>query len=227
MTDTSQTTPSLPARRLKAPSWLDVRLLTGVMLVVASVAIGASVLSSADHRQSRWALAHDLAAGTIVTGADLKPVRVQLGSADSLYLPVSEAVVGRTVRASMRAGQLLPRAALTAPEQGVAVTIPLRADNLPGISQGDRIVLWVSTKTCKAVVVLSGVPVQSAQKAGGSSFAQDSGWVLVVRIPAVDAKRVVTALDLDGAVIRAGILSDGQQPDPVAADLSACGGVAK
>jgi len=226
MTDTSAmlVEPSPSGRRITPPSWLDLRLIVGVVLILASVVGGALALSAADHRQARWAVNRDLAAGTVLTGADLQPVRVQLGRADRQYLPVTEPVVGRSLQAAVRAGQLLPRSVLATPAQGVAVTIPLRPDNGPTIQQGDRITIWLSTKSCQGRVLLSGVPVQSVTRSADASFGSDTGSVLVVALPASAARRVVAALDLDGAVIRAGVLSDGQAADPVASDLTACGG---
>lgn len=212
---------------MKSPGWLDLRLVAGVILVLAAVVIGATVLSSVDRREPRWSLSHDIAAGTVLTGADLRPVRVQLGSADSQYLPASVAVVGKTVQHSLRAGELLPRAELADPEQGVTVTVPLRPENAPGISQGDRVTVWLSTKTCQGLVLLSGVPVQRADKVANSAFGSEIGALLVVRVTAGDARRVVSALGLEGAVIRAGVLSEGQQPEQPAPDLAACTGTAK
>jgi hypothetical protein len=72
------------------------------------------------------------------------------------------------------------------------------------------------------LVLLSGVTVQGVQKSGSSTFGTDTGLVLVLRVPASDAKRVVSAQDLPAAVIRAGILAAGEQPEPPAADLSSC-----
>jgi hypothetical protein len=226
MTDTSATfaEPSPAPRRLQQPSWLDLRLVLGVAMVVASVAGGALALSAADHRQARWAITRDLAAGTVLSSADVRAVRVQLGSSDQEYLPVTEAVVGRTVHSSVRSGQLLPRSVLATPAEGVAVTIPLRPDNGPTISRGDRITVWLSTKSCQGEVLLSGVPVQSVARSADASFGSDTGSVLVVELPGPAARRVVAALDLDGAVIRAGVLSGGQSADPVSADLTGCGG---
>jgi hypothetical protein len=231
MTDTSRVAnepiASPVPRRFKNPSWLDLRLVAGVLLVLASVVIGATAMSSADHRQARWSVSHDVAAGTVLTAADVRAARVQLGAADSEYVPVSTAVVGRTVQQSLRAGQLLPASELAAPPAGVTVTIPLGPENAPNIAQGDRVTVWLSTKTCQGVVLLSGVPVQRADKVSGSAFGSDTGSLLVVRISAVEAKRVVSALDLDGAVIRAGVLSDGQQPEQPATDLSRCVGASQ
>jgi hypothetical protein len=225
MTDTSTafTEPSPAPRRFQRPSWLDLRLVLGVAMVLASVLGGAVALSAADHRQARWAITRDLAAGTVLGSSDVKAVRVQLGSSDQQYLPVTEAVVGRAVQSSVRAGQLLPRSVLTTPAEGVAVTIPLRPDNGPTISRGDRITVWLSTKSCQGQVLLSGVPVQSVARSADASFGSDTGSVLVVELPGPAARRVVAALDLDGAVIRAGVLSSGQPADPVAEDLADCG----
>jgi hypothetical protein len=215
--------PSPLPRRMKAPSWLDLRLVAGVVLVIASVLLGATVVSAADHRQPRWALSHDLAAGTVLTSSDVHPVRVQLGATDANYLPVSEPVVGRTLHGGGRAGQLLARAELSTPEPGVAVSVPLRATNGPEIVRGDRVTVWLSTKTCQATVLLSGVPVQAVTRGSGASFSSDGGTVLELRLPSAQAKLVVAALDLPGAVVRAGVLSDGQDADQPATELSRCG----
>jgi hypothetical protein len=203
---------------------LDLRLVAGVILVLASVAGGALVFSAADHRQPRWAVTRDLAAGTVLTGADLRPIRVQLGDADDRYVPITEAVVGRALQAGLQAGQLLPRAVLTAPAGGVAVTIPLLSDNAPAIARGDRITVWLSTKTCQGKLLLSGVPVQAVSRSEAAGFGSDTGSVLVVSLPVADARRVVAALDLNGAVIRAGVLSGGEAAEPVPADLAGCAG---
>ncbi|HET6209175.1 MAG TPA: SAF domain-containing protein [Jatrophihabitans sp.] len=209
---------------MAAPSWLDLRLVGGVVLVLVAVLLGAVTVASADHRQPRWALSQDLSAGTVLTGADVHVVRVQLGSADDRYLPVDEAIVGRALRQPGRAGELLTRGQLTAPPTGVDVTVALRPENGPAIGRGDRITLWVSTKSCRARVLLSGVTVQAVQKSGSSAFSTDTGLVLVLRVSAGDAERVVSAQDLNSAVIRAGVLSAGEQPEPPAPDLSDCAG---
>ncbi len=224
MTETSRLIgePSPTPKRVRTPGWFDLRLVTGIVLILVSVVGGALVISASDHRQARWAVTRDLAPGTVLSAADLKSVRVQLGSADSSYLPVSEAVVGRAVNETVPAGTLLSRTVLATPPSGVSVTIPLRPDNGPKIGRGDRITVWLSTKTCQGLVLISGVPVQSVSSSADASFGSDGGSVLVVNLPAVDARRVVSALDLDGAVIRAGLLSAGQSADPVATDLTAC-----
>ncbi len=230
MTDTSlRSDPATsPApRRLIRPGWLDARLVGGVVLVLVSVLLGSAVVSSADRRHPVWSLSHDVAAGTILTSADLKPVRVQLGAVGPRYLASSVAVAGRTVHRGLRAGELLAAADLADPEAGVTVTIPMQPGNAPGITRGERITLWLSTKTCRGLVLLSGVPVQSADKVTGSAFGSTTGSLLVVRVSSADARRVVSSLDLDGAVLRAGVLSPAEQPETPSADLASCAGAAR
>ena len=193
MTDTSTpfTEPSSSPRprRVARPSWLDLRLVAGVALVLVAVLVGATVFASSDRRQTRWSASQDLAAGTMLTAQDLRPVRVALGVADTAYVPASTAVVGQTLQFALRAGELIPRAELVNPAPGITVTIPMSPQNAPVLASGDRVTVWLSTKTCRGVVLLSGVPVQRADKATGGAFTADTGTLLVVRVPARGGRR--------------------------------------
>lgn len=227
MTDTSlranlETAALSPSpRRSQRPGWLDTRLVLGVALVLGAVLLGATVVSHADQRTPVWAASHDVAAGTVLTAADLSPARVQLGGAARGYVPAREAVVGRAVMRPLTAGELLPRGALTVPEGGITVTIPVRPENAPKLDRGERITVWISAKACRGVVVLSGVPVQDLRQSGGSSFGTSSAMGVVVSISAPDAQRVISALDIEGALVRVGILAAGQPPMAVQ-DPSVC-----
>jgi len=199
-----------------------VRLVIGVLLIIGSVLTGAAVVAAADHRQAYWSLTRDLAPGTVLSAVDLRVVRVQLGTAHSAYVRSSEAVVGRALSAAARGGALLSRTDLTDPPRGVSVTVPLPPDNGPKVAPGDRITLYLSTKTCRGVVLLSGATVQAVRQSGQSSFAADNGSVVQLTVPAADARRLVASLDLPGAVVRVGVLSSGQQADSTGDGLSGC-----
>jgi SAF domain len=216
-----------PARRTRRPSWLDLRLLGGIALVLLAVLGGATALAAQDHRRAVWEVSRDLAAGTTLQAADLRTERVQLGSASVSYLAASEAVVGRAVQRDLHSGELLDRGALTVPAAGVLVTVPVRSENAPTVSRGARITLWVSTKTCQAAVVVSGVPVQDVKASSGTGFTAAAGVTIVLQLPAVKAERVITALGLDGAVLRVGVLAAGQQPAAESGDLAVCAGAAR
>jgi hypothetical protein len=219
--------PSAAARRFVRPGWLDLRLLTGVVLVVASVLIGASVVAAADHRVRTWVLARDVSPGTVLQNGDVRSVPVQLGSAEDRYLTSSDAVAGKTTSRPLRAGELLPRAALAAPESGTSLAISVRPENAPRVGRGDRITIWLTTKSCRGVVLLSGVPVQEVRQGSAASFGSTAALGLVVRLSLEQAHRAVTALDADGVLVRAGVLSPDQAPEPAVDDLTPCWGAGR
>lgn len=212
---------------MKTPSWFDLRLIAGVMLVLLSVAAGALVVARADSTQPVWAVRRSLAAGTVITRDDLQAVKVRLPDR-SRYLPAVNAPapddpVNKTLYRPVAAGELLPRSALAATPAGTTLTVPLTSDRSPRISRGQRIELWLSSKTCRAVVVLPGVTVQDVQSTGGGSFGTTSTENVVIRVPPDQATRVITALGLDGTTIRAGLLGGDPDPSTVLPDLQHCG----
>jgi hypothetical protein len=218
-------TPSPIPRRTKRPSWLDLRLIIGVILVLTSVLVGALVVSAADHRDPVWAVSHDVATGTVLQADDIHQVQVRLGSATSRYVPSGQAVIGQAVKQPLRSGELLAKADVGPAENGVTVTIPIEPENAPKISTGNRITVWLTSKSCRGVAVLSGVTVQDVRSAGSGALSSTGTVSVLVRLSAGDAKRIVTALSITDAVIRVGVLSPDQQPE-TAADLDSCAGTA-
>ena len=75
------------ARRLRPPSWRDGRLVVGVLLILASVALGVRLVAAADQRVPVFAAARTLVPGERVEAADLARVDVTLGDAAGAYLP--------------------------------------------------------------------------------------------------------------------------------------------
>ena len=69
---------SPPASRLALPRWFDTRMALGILLVLASVVVGAKVFSSADSTTSVWAASRDLPAGSRIDRSDLRSVQVKL-----------------------------------------------------------------------------------------------------------------------------------------------------
>jgi hypothetical protein len=143
-------TPGSPkAHRLATPSWLDTRLVLGVLLVLVSVIVGARVLSSADRSQTVWATKRDLAPGAQLTAGDLTRVRVRLFSGSSNYVTgTGPAPVGYVVRRGVGAGELLPFNALTPPGDDVSyryVTVPVVRGHLPpDLRSGAQVDVYVS-----------------------------------------------------------------------------------
>lgn len=203
----SQPTSPRP-RRLATPSWLDLRLVLGVILVLASVLIGAKVVSSANRTYPRVAAQHDLAAGTILTADDLTVARVQLPRHGAgVYVSRVQDALGKQLSRPVSAGELVPVGALGGVIAQTTVTIPLPAAAAPELHKGQRIELWVSTSSCPSLVLLPDVAVQGVHADADGAFGSGSGGQDVVISVAPDlADRVMQALALDEAQLRAGVL---------------------
>lgn len=203
-------------RRLRTPSWFDTRLLLGLVLVLVSVISGAFVVSRADSTKPVLVVSHDLAAGTVVTASDVHTARVKLGATAPGYLTLSADAVGRALARPVSAGELLSRSAVRAASNtDTTVPISVRPENAPELARGQRIGVWVSTTYCQAVLVLGDVTVQSVRDAG-SGLSATSAEGVVVRVSQPLAARVFSALGIEGAVIRIGVLSG--PPNPRAND---------
>jgi hypothetical protein len=211
-------------KRVKTPSWLDLRLVTGVVLVLASVLIGAKVVSGAHHTYRMLAVTHDLATGATLKSADVALVDVQLPDhGHGIYLSDASHAVGRQLNRALAEGELLPVGALGDKPTVTTLSVPLEAGNAPALRSGQRIKVWVSTKTCPSVVLLADVTVQDVRASDGQ-IGSSGGQDVVLGVSAALADRVVTALARDGAVIRAGVLTGAQRAgaNDALPDLDAC-----
>jgi len=192
---------SPPARRLRQPSWLDLRLVIGVLLVLISVVLGARIVALADSSTRVWAVSGDLAAGTTLTHDDVRVVRVRLfGDADR-YLSSAATPVGRTISRSLGAGELLPRAALADQPAGRLVSVPVPVGHAPdGLHRGQQIDVYATTKVTGAGTpgrtdrILTGVPVQAvrAPRAGLSGGSAD--YAVLVVVSPDDVSAVIAAI---------------------------------
>lgn len=220
--------PSPAPKRVARPSWLDLRLVLGVVLVVASTLIGAAVFAAADHKYAMVTATRDLASGTILHSDDLAMTQVQLPAhGDGIYLSRVDAALGKRLGRDVSAGELVPAAAIARVPAQTTVTIPFAAGNAPELRPGQRIEVWVSTPTCASVVLLHDVTVQDVHSDTGAFTAGAAGQDVVVSVERALADRIVAALALDQAEIRAGALigSSGPTPDPAVTPGSGPGGL--
>jgi hypothetical protein len=191
---------SPPARRLRQPSWLDLRLVLGVLLVLVSVVLGTRIVAAADSSTRVWAVTGDLAGGTTLTSADVRVVRIRLFDNAGRYLATTTSPAGRMLARPLGEGELLPRAALTDQSSGRLLSLPVSSLHAPDfLRRGQRIDVYATTKgggstqPSRTERVLSGVPVQAVRAphpglTGGTEYA-----VLIV-VPPEDVARVVAAL---------------------------------
>ena len=219
--------PSPTPRRVSKPRWLDLRLVLGIALVLAAAVVGAEVVQSARHSDPMLAVTHDLAAGTILQAGDLKTVDARLPGAVTgahVYVTDPARAVGKVLGRPLSAGELLPATVLGTAAGQTTLSVPLAGDAAPRLSRGQRIVVWLSTKACPSLVLLSDVTVQQVHATDPGTFASGgSGQNVVLSVPPEVADRVVSALAIDDATLRAGVLTGAPRSGETApADVDSC-----
>jgi hypothetical protein len=218
-------------RRIATPSWLDLRLVTGVVLVLASVVVGALVFSRASDTHPVVVVTRDLAAGSVLTPDDLAITRVQLpAGGHGVYLSTVDDALHRELVRTLAKGELLPAAAIHAAAARTTLTVPLDPGAAPDLRTGQRIEVWVSTPTCASSVLLAAVTVQAVRVDSGGSFTTGTGGQnVVISVGRPLADRVVSALAINDVHLRAGVLAGSESnaaPDdpvgPTLPDLAPC-----
>lgn len=151
-------------RRLRAPSWLNFRLIAGVLLVLVSVVVGARIVTAADNADMVWAADADLAVGTVLTSEDVRTVSVRLSEVGAAYLRASVDPVGRVLSGSVRAGELLPLSVLEENSTLVDIALPIAAGYVPPtLRRGQLVDVYAldATPTSSPADIPSPVPGQT------------------------------------------------------------------
>lgn len=146
---TPSTTAPPPAARARRAGWRDPRLWVGIVIVAASVLLGARVLGSADDTVGVWAVRGDVAPGERLAAADLVTQRVQFADEADLdrYFTVAENLPEELVTSrGLGAGELLPRAAVGdgsgADTTEISVPVP-RLRMPPAVGPGSVVDVYV------------------------------------------------------------------------------------
>jgi hypothetical protein len=197
--------PAPTPRRVRAPRWLDLRLVLGVLLVLGSVLLGARVVSAADATVPVWAVTGDLAAGTELAVDDLVAVDVRLDDAAEAYLSTSTRPEGRTLARAVRAGELLPRTALEEPADLVQVALPVQAGYVPpSLTRGQLVDVYaladpaagaVADADGSVTVVVEEAPVQALSgRTDGVLSTPTTTVQVVVAVPSDEAAEVLASI---------------------------------
>ena len=197
--------PGRTPRRVRPPRWLDLRLVLGVLLVLGSVLLGVRVVGAADATVPVWAVTGDLAAGTELGAGDLRAVDVRLGAAADAYLSTGTRPEGRTLSRAVRAGELLPRAALDEASELVQLALPVQSGYVPpGLERGQVVDVYaVADPAAGAAGVADGSVTVVVRKAPVQAISGRSAGVLstpttaiqvVVAVAADDAPDVLAAI---------------------------------
>lgn len=189
--------------RTSPSPWRDPRLWWGVLLVTASVLVGAKVLAAADETVGVWAVSADVPAGTPVGELPVVVRRVHLADADpaTAYLPADQPLpdAGALTRA-LGAGELLPRSALGESSASGLVQLPVPVDgvDVPGeVVAGRRVDVFVTSTSARGGAsepALADALVVAADRS--TDGLGDTGQVrLVLGVPADDVADWFEAID--------------------------------
>jgi hypothetical protein len=184
------------ALRGRRTAWRDPRLWIGVVLVAASVVVGARVLAAADDTVQVWSAAGDLGAGQRVGPEDLVAQRVRFGDAAALedYFVVDDALPeGLELTRTIGAGELLPRAAVGEADASGLVEVPVAVDAElvpPGTGPGDEVDVYVVAPAPEGVPA-DGAALEDATVVAAPELEESFGTTgkrqLVLAVPAAEA----------------------------------------
>jgi len=199
----SVTQPPVP-RRIGRPRWLDIRVIGGVLLLVAAVVIGAKVIGASSRTSPVWVAAHDLAAGTVLRDGDLLRAQVNLGDRGSAYLDAAASPAGRVLNRPVHAGELLPAAAVGAVGDGRIVSIAVSPERMaPGVQHGSVIDLYLTSggsaaggSAATTRLLQAGITVQAVTEpaSGGLSGATSNRYLVALLLRPSQADALVRAL---------------------------------
>jgi hypothetical protein len=141
--------PAEQAARLRRPSWRDTRLLVGLVLVLASVAIGARVVALADDTVPVYAARATLPPGTSLSAENLVVARARITGTDGRYLEARDPLpAGRVLLRQVGPGELVPRSAIgsAAALTTRPVTVPIEGAPPAGLVTGALVDVWASER---------------------------------------------------------------------------------
>ena len=179
--------------------------LAGVVAVALGALLFLALYTSIDRRQSVLGVARPVAAGQVITAADLRDVRIS-SAAGVRPLAASQraSVVGKTAAVPLVPGSLLVDSQLGAssglqPNQAVVGVALKPGQAPPGLRSGTRVQVVDSAKSsgieqARAVVLTSSAIVSAVERAEDSS----SGTTVVsLTVPVSDAP-AISASAMDG-----------------------------
>jgi hypothetical protein len=196
---------SPPAVRLGSTSWVNVRSMLGLVLVLTAVAAGTLVLEQAQRLVPVYAAARDLPSGVPLSNGDLLLARVRLPAAElARYLQPGQlpTVGGKALISPLRQHMLVPADGLTATNSGadlVELAIKADHDDMPvGLHPGDRVALLAAYSdglhTAAAQVLVSSAEVVRVLEDSGGLGGGYRQTGVQVRVPADRASSLATAI---------------------------------
>ena len=137
-----------PVRRFNASPWRDPRLIAGVLIVLASTALGGWAIAAADHTVAYWATRSGVRAGEPVHRDDLVAVHAKVpGRTARGLLRTDQALPARIGElrwaTDARAGALVTSDSLIPRTRAVELPISVPTGGIPAdVRSGDRVDVW-------------------------------------------------------------------------------------
>lgn len=136
--------------RLRRPRWKDPRLIVGIVLVVASVLMGALLVSRLAETTPVLVARSPIAPGDAIDPADLVVAEMRLGDQTDLYAGSVEAIPeGAVATRAVQEGELVPMSVI-----GQSEDVPLRPVMIPvdmtvaeSVAPGAMVELWHTAAT--------------------------------------------------------------------------------
>lgn len=198
------------AARLRPPHWRDARLIVGIILVLSSVALGSMVVGRAHDRVPVFEARSALVPGHQLSEGDLATVEVQLGALTDRYLAAGGGLApGRFVLSDVRAGELVPAAAVGRRDQVSvqAVTLTVDAGVVAALAVGTQVDVYVNTPTpgndvaggrasyAGPELLLHAASVAGLAQEGGALGGGSGDRAVQVMAPARSIKTLIAAVD--------------------------------
>ncbi len=189
------------AGRLARPSWRDPRLVIGIALIAASVALVVSLVRAADRTEPYFMLARDVAPGTVLGQDDLVVGDSRLST--SVYVGAAQQPWGKVITRTLTAGELLPQTALAEPEAYSARPVALRTTRpvADSIGPGSLVDVWLTVTdaagTPSSRLVGQSLAVEAIERDEGS-FAGTGVETVYVVVPREGMEAFLDALASEG-----------------------------
>lgn len=131
--------------RLRRPRWKDPRLIVGIVLVLASVLMGALLVTRLSQTTSVVVSRDGIVPGQVIDASALTTVEVRLGEQEGMYAASAESIPdGAVATQTIRAGEMVPIGAI-----GQSSDVPLRPVVIPvdtsvaeSVTPGATVELW-------------------------------------------------------------------------------------
>ncbi|AEI11663.1 hypothetical protein [Cellulomonas gilvus] len=216
--------PAPTAARLRRPGWRDPRLLAGIAMVAAAVALGAWAVRTAQATVAVYAVRDTLVPGATLDADDLLVVDVRVPDAALAgYLPADEAVPQDAVLLrTVGAGELLPRSAVGAAADVAVRPIAVPVDSRPSdeVVPGAVVDVWFTpaAPTGSAArdaepgaprLLAAGVTVAEVATPDGA-FSAGGSSVVHVLVPQDGLPDLLTALAADGTLVTVPVPGSGR-----------------